>query len=592
MSSDVFIVHGDLTRLTADAIVLSTSTYMDGAGLSFPDFADRYPELEKGYREMAPHFRGRPIGDAFWVPTPNHLPASGRGGVGGIVVVLAAGDRGATPSSDKASRATAGAIREALAQKELAPEPSGRRRLIALPTFGFGKGGYRDRLACGKEMIAAAVAALAGRPDVDAAFVAYTDLDYEIMLRARRETGHAPAPAWLADLPHQKLIASLRDRHCVLFVGAGLSRPAGLPDWTGLLAVLAERLGLKLGDDTRQPIDFSLDLAQWYVDRLGRDSLEELIQERFAQTGQGKLCGIEPTLAHYFLLSLPVRLVLTTNYDDLLERALRALRRDPLVVTEPREVVLTGSAGLHCVVKFHGDANSRKNFVLTRDDFDGFFDTHPVMSSFLEGLLLNQTFLFFGYGLRDPNTRQIYSRVARLLKDSGRAAFAVSVDEESDTTRHYREQWKNQGLHVLSMPGNDRNERIQNSLRFLDWLAGATVEKPDLLLAPRVEASELPPGLSGLRSGLTDLAGTITAALAEANEDNARTLARVLELLVNLGWRPGPWRRALSELWKDLAQKCGTDESLRRQLLANAVRAAPNGTQADDVRKELGDCLG
>jgi SIR2-like domain len=61
-------------------------------------------------------------------------------------------------------------------------------------------------------------------------------------------------------------------------------------------------------------------------------------------------------LAHYLLLALPVRSVITTNYDKLLEDTLAALNRNPIVVVEEHHVARTGSAESAYVVKFHGDA--------------------------------------------------------------------------------------------------------------------------------------------------------------------------------------------------------------------------------------------
>ena len=126
--------------------------------------------------------------------------------------------------------------------------------------------------------------------------------------------------------------------------------------------------------------------------------------------------GPLPTLAHYLLLSLPIRLVLTTNYDDLLENALTALKRYPVKVVKQRDVagIRTGQGAY--VVKLHGDAATAEEIVLCRDDYDEFFERRPAMALLLEGLLLNRTFFFVGYGLRDPNFRQIYSRIARMLQ--------------------------------------------------------------------------------------------------------------------------------------------------------------------------------
>jgi hypothetical protein len=98
-------------------------------------------------------------------------------------------------------------------------------------------------------------------------------------------------------------------------------------------------------------------------------------------------------------MSMPVRHVITTNYDDLLERALTALKRYPVKVVRQQDVALTGRGDGVSVIKLHGDAVEAGELVLCRDDYDEFFERRPAMAFLLEGLLLNQTFLFVGYGL-------------------------------------------------------------------------------------------------------------------------------------------------------------------------------------------------
>src|SRR5262249_57390072 len=255
------------------------------------------------------------------------------------------------------------------------------------------------------------------------------------------------------------LLDSIRDRRCVLFVGAGLSRGAGLPDWDGLLRGLAADLGLEDGALPRDAggqlsLDLCLDLAQWYADRHGRQNLEGRIHQLFGAT-EGSSPAVRPTLAHYLLLGMPFRLFLTTNYDDLLERGLTAMRRDPEVVCTPDGVFQTGQTERPCVVKLHGDATRRTPIVLTRDDFDTFFRNHPATAALLEGLLLNHTFLFVGYDLRDPNTRQVYSGAAHLLSEARARAYSVVVRAEDATSRFYESQWGRQGLVTLRLPGPD-----------------------------------------------------------------------------------------------------------------------------------------
>ena len=87
-------------------------------------------------------------------------------------------------------------------------------------------------------------------------------------------------------------------------------------------------------------------------------------------------------------MALPTRLVVTTNYDDLLEQALLGLRRYPERIVRREHVPRTAGGDAVSVVKFHGDARTGARIVLARDAYDRFFLDHPDMDVLLRGLLL------------------------------------------------------------------------------------------------------------------------------------------------------------------------------------------------------------
>ena len=58
------------------------------------------------------------------------------------------------------------------------------------------------------------------------------------------------------------LVSYVRERRCVLFVGAGLSRPAGYPGWGDLMRHVVEGTHAQLGDAARKDELESL-LAQY-----------------------------------------------------------------------------------------------------------------------------------------------------------------------------------------------------------------------------------------------------------------------------------------------------------------------------------------
>jgi O-acetyl-ADP-ribose deacetylase (regulator of RNase III) len=563
MDGHLYIAPGDITRLAADAIAFSASTHLSSGGTLYASFREHVPGFAAWYADLrSRHAPLSGVGGAFAMP----LHADRRP----YFVVVVASTGGPATDEDKAAIAVRAAL--SLAVKRLRAAGRTGRVLVALPAFRVGAGGdRRQQLRSAKVQVAAARDFLADDPGVDAAFITYNPSLYRVFLEARRQVAAASPDD---PLRRPELEEALAAGQGVLFVGAGLSRGAGLLDWEGLIGRLSKDLGLPSGAKT----DY-LDLAQWYREVLGTDRLAGLLRETFGGPAL-------PTLAHYLLLSLPVRHVITTNYDNLLEEALAAVNRPPVKVVRQEEVSRTGRGGVS-VVKLHGDVERAEEIVLSRDDYDEFFQRRPAMALLLEGLLLNQTFFFVGYGLRDPNFRQIYSRIARMLPGARRPAFATTFGAAGAEGEHLVRQWKNKELHLLPVPGSNSEEQEHELLRFLDRLAErVTTRAPGLFLAPDVGVN---PVLDPLRRLLVEDVGR---ALEDATEldltaEDVRHVAGVLEFLTAQGWRPTRFGTGqLCRLWEMLALRA-TDAAERRRYLGFALAAAEGLSDVRHARELL-----
>jgi O-acetyl-ADP-ribose deacetylase (regulator of RNase III) len=564
----LFIVPGDLTQLSAHAIAYSASNALGHNGSLYSAFATKVPGFAAWYEQQRPkQGQLREVGDAFWMPlNSGQMPF-------GVVTVVSTG--GPASTEDKASIAVRSALTTAVRELR-AVRGETEHLLIALPAFRMGKGGdRRQRLRSARAQIAAARDFLDQHDGVDVAFIPYTTTLYQIFLEARREVRDAlPAAAErYLDLEH-----ALLARECVIFVGAGLSSAAGLPDWNSLVRRLSDDLGIRWSERHNY-----LDLAQWYRERFGQERLAAVLRDTYTTTAH-------PTLAHYLLMSLPVRYVITTNYDDLLERALSALKRHPVKVIQQADVARTGQDDVF-VVKLHGDAAHAEEIILTRDDYDEFFQRRPAMALLLEGLLLNQTFFFVGYGLRDPNFRQIHSRIVRMLREAQRPAFATTFEASGDNGPYLIEQWRKKQVRLLRISGESLAEQQHAFLRFLDDLAGrVSLQKPQLFLAPEVQVSH---GLMRMRKLLIEEVGAEMEAFAQRDLSgptawqDVRYLAEVLEFLTAHGWRPGKGLD-LCRLWEHLAaQAPGASE--QRRLLIAALGTAEAFVDVERIQHKLAE---
>jgi hypothetical protein len=567
----LFIAPGDISQLAAHAIAYSTSTKLGAYGALYPAFRDHVPGFAAWFEGLSRERGGGcAIGEAFWLPLDRTVRPHG------VVVAVSAG--GPRTEEDKSGIAVRAAVDTAVRHLR---DDLGRdcRLLIALPAFRIGMGGDRDHgLRSARAQVTAAHAAMEQHAGVDIAMITYTSSIYQIFLEARRQVlgGARTGPSYPVELER-----AVVDGECVLFVGAGLSRGAGLPDWGQLMDRMARELGLGSLDR----VD-NLDLAQWYRERFSPAALADVIRGTFGDPALAP----RTTLAHFLLMSLPVRHVITTNYDNLLERALIALKRHPVLVIREADVArMRSSDGVH-VVKLHGDASEAEGIVLCRDDYDEFFERRPAMSLLLEGLLLNQTFFFVGYGLRDPNFRQIYSRIARMLRDAHRPAFATSFESGGDAGPYIAGQWREKHLHLVSLPGSTPDERERSLLSFLDELADRVASRsPRLFLASDVE---VPPRLSRIRELMQEVGKELIATCfsTDAPSDSGRDvqhLAEVLRFLADNGWKPPlKSRTILSEIWLRLADSA-PDPATRRHLLIAGLESAEGFADVCSIRCRL-----
>jgi hypothetical protein len=252
----------------------------------------------------------------------------------------------------------------------------------------------------------------------------------------------------------EEISEQVRDRQCILFLGSAVHArpPLGSP-FTYLpehRPALAGELTAALARRCQQTAHFDPErdralqrVALFY--ELGR-SRRQLIDEIAFWVQQDKRPS--PMLRALAELDFPV--VLTTNYDDLYEQALRDLGKDPLVFVYSRErcpkVTAADLASERPVLfKLHGDILRRDSIVITEDDYIDFVgqmtakrEQHPIPLP-LKSLMKTWTTLFLGYSLADYNLRILF-RLLHWKTDEAMYPPMYSVDRSPDVLT--REVWE------------------------------------------------------------------------------------------------------------------------------------------------------
>ena len=207
---------------------------------------------------------------------------------------------------------------------------------------------------------------------------------------------------------------NLQDDNVAIFAGAGMSRPCGYVDWKQLLKEIAEELDLEINRENDL-----ISLAQYHVNHKGsKQKLNEKILNQFSEdteTGEN----------HKILARLPISTYWTTNYDTLIEKALKEERKK---VSEKRNVkdLNQNMYGSHATVfKMHGDVQDAANAILTKDQYEIYHSTHLPFVTALKGDLVQKTFLFIGFSFEDPNLDYILSRVRIEQQENGRIHYGT-----------------------------------------------------------------------------------------------------------------------------------------------------------------------
>ncbi len=192
----------------------------------------------------------------------------------------------------------------------------------------------------------------------------------------------------------------LLENNAAIFAGAGMSKSVGYVDWPELLRDIADELGLKV------ELEHDLiSLAQFHVNQLkGPSKLAKKILQEFSEQA-------EPSVTHDILARLPIRTYWTTNYDTLIEDALKKACKVPDVKHSLDQLNTTQPKRDAVVYKMHGDVSLSNRAVLYKEQYERYYETHAPFVTALSGDLVSKTFLFIGFSFTDPNLDYVLSRL-------------------------------------------------------------------------------------------------------------------------------------------------------------------------------------
>jgi hypothetical protein len=338
------------------------------------------------------------------------------------------------------------------------------------------------------------------------------------------------------------LLSYVRQRQCVLFVGAGLSRPAGYQGWRGLMEiVIKEALGGQAADSSKHEFSTLLDAGRFA--EIADQCREILGPSRFATLLRAELdkAVVPPEATHRPIVQTPYASIVTTNFDTLLEDAY-GLWSDEGVPKCPTGAQLGRHGTLlldrtFFILKAHGTIRDASSLVFTSEDYRRIIHANPAFQAMMAAILLSHAVVFVGYSLSDPNFRLLLDSQLSVFGAQAPPRYAVMEGVgslEADILR------RTAGIEAISYP---RGEHECVAV-FLSTLAEATQSKP-LVRGSATALRERAP-LPALRLAIRTRDAMLDVEYFETTTDDLDGVAVPLERRSMGSTQSLPW----TELWE------------------------------------------
>lgn len=264
---------------------------------------------------------------------------------------------------------------------------------------------------------------------------------------------------WIQNGPEMpvELLQALEDGDLVLFCGAGVSVPAGLPLFKGLVQRVYEALPDKPAEVKDLIEHAAYDRALYVLEQeCGRANVRKRIPPLLTIADGADLSTHSALLALARSRDGSSRLV-TTNFDDGFERA----GETPVVDCAPK-LPIPKKERWNGLVHLHGRLDPSdpecSSLVLSSADFGLAYLTERWASRFVSELFKRFMVLFIGYSVEDPVMRYMMDAFAadRAIGEAWLKAFAFTGAKLEDFDRE-RRRWRNKGIQAIpySVEGDD-----------------------------------------------------------------------------------------------------------------------------------------
>ena len=216
-----------------------------------------------------------------------------------------------------------------------------------------------------------------------------------------------------------------------IFVGAGISTGAGLPNWVELIEIILDGLSSKesksqklkqaLSDELLTPIEI---LGK--IEHLKTTAIEIFYHEL------SKYKHLLPTSVHSKIGQLSNQII-TTNYDNFLEQANNEFEKIPY--TNTFKIAKLSDINKY-IFKIHGDIEVPDKCILFPSQYEELYSDEKSSTFEIKKIISDRSILFIGFSLSDPYVQYVFNYVNNLYSGFSPEHYLITTSANNNLSHN------------------------------------------------------------------------------------------------------------------------------------------------------------
>lgn len=298
------------------------------------------------------------------------------------------------------------------------------------------------------------------------------------------------------------LIQAAKLHKLVPLIGTGISKHAVLPsgaefpDWNKLLqsmAYEAHRRKRLNESEYEQIINKDNGLLKQGKLLMIAQTLCELLDERFHRFVQNLFdpSNVQAGSIHTAILRLKTPLIITTNYDRLLEHAFQSVHPGGPTVYKHKDAELVQrklqnwkESDPPIIFKIHGCVTDLESIILSENDYRKLYFTEPGYQIIMSSIITSHTILMMGFSFDDPDIRRFLAVLRESLRYSSQPHYILLPDNvisEIEIIRNLQDY----NLETIIYKASDEHLEILEFVETLLTLLKIEIPIDELVTAPK-----------------------------------------------------------------------------------------------------------